>query len=243
MARHQRLILPGVAAHLIQRGNNRGACFRDDSDYLTYLAQLRALAHRHRCKVHVYCLMTNHVHLLLTPDDAESCSTLMRDLGREYVLYFNRRHGRSGTLWGGRFKSCIVESREYVLACYRYIESNPVRAGMVSHGSLYPWSSHNVNAGLGVDGLIHPHCEYAALAVDAGKLAEAYRSLFERAVPENIVKSIRDSTNGGFPLASEAFKSRLPAGLRIERGRPGPRPQPQQRRNCAPDPEFDSSGS
>ena len=128
MPRQARLILPHVAAHIIQRGNNRAACFRVDSDYQVYLLQLRELARQLGCAVHAYCLMTNHVHLLLTPDHETACSLLMRDLGRSYVRYFNDRHERTGTLWEGRFRSCLVESAEYVLACYRYIELNPVRS-------------------------------------------------------------------------------------------------------------------
>lgn len=139
MARHPRAALPGVALHVIQRGNNRSACFRADGDYLTYLAHLRYLAGKYGCDVHAYCLMTNHVHLLLTPSDTAGCGLLMRDLGRSYVPYFNRRYGRTGTLWQGRFRSCLVESARYVLACHCYIELNPVRAGMVSDARAFPW--------------------------------------------------------------------------------------------------------
>src|SRR5688500_13939065 len=110
MARQLRQVLPGIALHVIQRGVNRAACFRAEADYLVYLSHLRQLSARHECTLHAYCLMTNHVHLLLTPGDEESCSALMRDLGRRYVPYFNRRHGRTGTLWEGRFHSCMVES-------------------------------------------------------------------------------------------------------------------------------------
>ena len=216
MARHPHLILPGVALHVIQRGNNRNACFAHDCDYLTYLAHLRHLLRRYQCALHAYCLMTNHVHLLLTPQESAACSLMMRDLGRSYVRYFNRRHDRTGTLWEGRFRSCIVESAEYVLACYRYIELNPVRARMVNHPSAYPWSSHALNTGTRADPMVLPHCEYTALA---------YPSLFEQAFDDTLLKRIRDATNGGYPLASEAFKSRMnaPPGCRTERGRPGPR--------------------
>lgn len=131
MARPVRLSFPGVALHVIQRGHNRNACFREESDYLVYLAHLRQLSAKHGCALHAYCLMTNHVHLLLTPGAAGACTALMRDLGRRYVQYFNRRYRRSGTLWEGRFRSCIAESAHYVLGCYRYIELNPVRAAMV----------------------------------------------------------------------------------------------------------------
>jgi putative transposase len=145
---------------------------------------------------------------------------MMRDLGRSYVRYFNRRHDRSGTLWEGRFRSCLVESAEYVLACYRYIELNPVRAGMVNQPSAYPWSSHAVNIGLHSDPMVRPHSEFTALA------HASYRQLFEHAFDEAMLKRIRDATNGGYPLVSEAFKSRMtmPSGCRMERGRPGPRP-------------------
>jgi putative transposase len=226
MARVARLVVPGVALHIIQRGNNSNACFAHDSDYLTYLSTLRQLSVKHDCKVHAYCLMTNHVHLLLTPSRAEACGLLMRDLGRSYVLYFNRRHDRSGTLWEGRFRSCIAESSRYVMACYRYIELNPVRAGMVSEPGSYTWSSHAANVGLRPDPMLEPHCEYLALANVALPHA-TYRGLFAQSLDEGMVRAIREATNGGYPLASEAFiASRLaPLGLRTQRGKPGPRVQ------------------
>ena len=223
MARHPRLIVPGVAVHVIQRGNNRTACFVEDSDYLTYLAHLRHLSGNYECDVHAYCLMTNHVHLLLTPQTSDSCGLLMRDLGRCYVRYFNRRHGRSGTLWEGRFRACVAESSAYVLACYRYIELNPVRAAMVKHPIDYPWSSHASNSGLRADPMLTPHCEFAALASHPAARQAAYRGLFEQPLDEHWLKSIRDATNGGYPLASDAFKSALPSGSRLGRGKPGPR--------------------
>src|SRR5919108_4755350 len=141
MPRPPRLIVPGVAVHLIQRGNNRATCFLSDADYLVYLAYLRQLSEKYECAVHAYCLMTNHVHLLVTPRAAGGCTALMRDLRQRYVQYFNRRHERTGALWEGRFRSCLVESALFVLGCYRYIELNPVRAGIVHHPSGYLWSS------------------------------------------------------------------------------------------------------
>lgn len=226
MARVARLVFPDVALHIIQRGNNRNACFAHDSDYLTYLSTLRQLSLKHECKVHAYCLMTNHVHLLLTPSRAEACGLLMRDLGRSYVLYFNRRHDRSGTLWEGRFRSCIAESSRYVTACYRYIELNPVRAGMVSDPGSYAWSSHAANVGLRPDPMLEPHSEYLALA-NLASPQTTYRGLFTQSLDEGMVRAIRDATNGGYPLASEAFiASRLaPLGLRTQRRKPGPRAQ------------------
>jgi putative transposase len=223
MARHRRLILPGVALHVIQRGNNRNACFRGDSDYLAYLAHLRQLCAKHACSLHAYCLMTNHVHLLLTPDEESACSLLMRDLGRSYVRYFNDRHERTGTLWEGRFRSCLVESAEYVLACYRYIELNPVRASIVSRPDAYSWSSHGANTGTYPDPTVKPHAEFTALSIRAAELSTAYKNLFEQPFDDALLKTIRDATNGGYPLASDTFKARisLPRGCRTNPGRPG----------------------
>ena len=106
MARHPRLIIPDIAVHIVQRGNDRQGCFRGETDYTVYLAMLRDVSAQRQCALHAYCLMTNHIHLLMTPPDGRACALLMRDLGRCYARYFNRRYGRTGTLWEGRFRSC-----------------------------------------------------------------------------------------------------------------------------------------
>ena len=225
MARRLRQILPGVAVHVIQRGVNRSACFRADPDYFVYLSNLRQLSTKHECLVHAYCLMTNHVHLLLTPRDAGSCTSLMRDLGQRYVPYFNSRYERTGTLWEGRFRSCIAESARYVLACYRYIELNPVRARMVSHPGNYPWSSHNVNSGARIDLSLSQHPEFVALASDPDARHAAYRQLIEDDIDQPLLEAIRESTNRGYPLASDDFKTNVIAPLHWEMAprKPGPR--------------------
>ena len=231
MPRQPRLILPGVATHIIQRGNNRAACFKGDSDYLLYLLHLRELASKMECEVHAYCLMTNHVHLLVTPWSANGCIALMRDLGPRYVQYFNRRHGRTGTLWEGRFRSCVAESARYVLACYRYIELNPVRAEMVSHPSLYAWSSYGANTGMRRDALVAPHSEFLALGPEASSRQDAYRGMFEQDLDAPVLDAIRGATNGGYPLGTESFKQGIVAasGRKIEPGRAG-RPARTERR-------------
>jgi len=223
MPRPLRLVVPGVAVHVIQRGNNRVACFKQDNDYLMYLAHLRQLSEKHECAVHAYCLMTNHVHLLLTPQTADACTALMRDLGQRYVQYFNGRHERTGTLWEGRFRSCIVQSSLYVLGCYRYIELNPVRAAIVDHPTGYLWSSYAVNSGMRSDPLVSYHAEYVALASDEERRHSAYRGLFEQRLEPGLQKAIRDATNGGYPLASDTFKHTVlaPLGYRTEPGQPG----------------------
>jgi len=225
MPRSLRLILPGVAVHIIQRGNNRAACFRSDSDYLVYLAHLRQLSEKYDCAIHAYCLMTNHVHLLVTPSADGACTGLMRDLGQRYVQYFNREHERTGTLWEGRFRSCLAESPRYVVACHRYIELNPVRAGMVDHPSGYPWSSYAVNSGMRSDTLVMPHPDVEALGGDPVNRYAAYRGLFEESLDPVLMQNIREATNAGYPLASDAFKVNVleTIGWKMEPGKPGPR--------------------
>lgn len=230
------MLYPGVAAHLIQRGVNRAPCFGADADRLVYLAHLRELSVKHGCVVHAYCLMTNHVHMLVTPANETSCTSMMRDLGQRYVPYFNRRHQRTGTLWEGRFRSCLVESAHYVLACYRYIELNPVRAGMVAEPGGYPWSSHSVNTGVHADPLVSQHAEFTALADQDASRRTAYDGLFARPFDQALLATIRDATNTGYPLASDRFKDSVlsPLGWQLGPEKPGPRP----RANCGPDPEL-----
>lgn len=190
---------------------------------MVYLLHLRELAGKFDCAVHAYCLMTNHVHLLMTPSSAEACASLMRDLGQRYVQYFNRRHGRTGTLWEGRFRSCVAESARYVLACYRYIELNPVRAGMVDHPAQYRWSSYASNTGLRKDSVISPHPEFVALGAEGTARDQAYGCLFDEALETSTLDAVREATNGGYPLGSEVFKEGIEASTRrrIERGQAG----------------------
>jgi len=206
MPRQSRFIVPQVAMHVIQRGNNKAATFLAESDYLVYLHCLGDLAAKLDCAVHAYCLMSNHVHLLVTPPSRDACISLMRNLGQRYVQYFNRRHARSGTLWEGRFKSCIAESARYVLACYRYIELNPIRAGMVRSPRDYRWSSHASNIGQRDDRVVSPHVEFLALGENELSRGIAYRSLFDGPLEASLLAEIRASTSAGYPLASDAFK-------------------------------------
>jgi putative transposase len=238
MARQNRLILPGVAVHITQRGNDRAACFRRDSDHMIYLVHLRELAEALGCSVHAYCLMSNHVHLLLTPSSARACSGLMKNLGQRYVQYFNRAHERTGALWEGRYHSCIVESPRYVLACYRYIELNPVRAGLVSHPRAYPWSSHAANVGFRSEKMLTPHPEFVALSEDAIRRRDVYRDLFDDAIETSLVGEIRSATQGGYPLGSDGFKATLAltAGRKIERQRVG------RKQKSGSDPNFPEIG-
>jgi len=227
MARHPRLIYPDVALHVVQRGNNRQNCFLHDNDRLVYLAILRDVAHLRQCLIHAYCLMSNHVHLLITPPSTVACSLMMRDVLRCYAAYFNRRYSRTGSLWERPFRSCLVESSAYVLNCYRYIELNPVRAGMVATPAAHRWSSYAGNAGERVDPLLTLHVEYSALAEQQGHRAQAYRSFMATSDDPAFLRAIRETTEAGYPLVGEALKRKLEAGgIRLEAGRPGRRSQP-----------------
>jgi len=213
MPRRARLSIAGIPWHIIQRGNNRSACFYADEDYHRYLATLREQAEKYGCRVHAYVLMTNHVHLLITPEQKDSAALLMKHLGQRYVQYINRTYKRSGTLWEGRYRSCLAQSTDYVLACYRYIEMNPVRAGLATHPRCYPWSSYRVNAEGVPSDLITPHVEYLALGRCYQSIRLAYRDLFDMPLNDRIVGEIRSSTNGNFALGNEGFQQEISAML------------------------------
>ena len=163
MARRPRLYLPNCPLHIIQRRNNRAACFRDDSDYKAYLHFMLEAAAQYDVSIHAFVLMTNPVHMLATPSTEESASRMMQSIGRRYVQYFNHAYSRTGTLWEGRYKSTLVDTDNYFLTVYRYIELNPVRAGMVEHAADYPSSSYPNNAA-GVEiQMLTSHDSYVAL--------------------------------------------------------------------------------
>jgi len=229
MPRRARIMMSGLPVHVVQRGNNRAPCFFQDQDRSFYLFQLARLLPRARCALHAYCLMTNHVHLLVTPMTAQGCAKLMKDLGQLHTQYVNRQYGRSGTLWEGRFKSCIVQSEDYLLSCYRYIELNPVRAGLCSRPGEYPWSSFRVNAEGLPGALLSPHDEFRRLGVDDVERQVAYAKLFGSHLDAKRIEEIRAATNGNFALGDAAFRRQLAArlGRRVEAGNPG-RPAAQQ---------------
>lgn len=223
MPRRARLSIPGIPWHITQRGNNRSVCFYAEEDYQLYLHHLQEFAVKFGCAIHAWVLMTNHVHLLLTPQHPDSVSLLMKHLGQRYVQYINRTYRRSGTLWEGRFRSCLTQSEEYVLSCYRYIELNPVRAGMVNQPKDYRWSSYHSNALGKASNLIIPHEEYLRIGRDQQDRLESYRALFKAHLDEEIVGQIRNATNGNYALGSERFQKEIETALgrRARRGQSG----------------------
>ncbi|KZX01582.1 transposase [Pseudoalteromonas luteoviolacea] len=222
MARLPRLNLPNIPQHVVQRGNNRQVTFVENIDYAVYLDKLKQYAHEYDVQVHAYVLMTNHVHLLLTPTTANGVSKLMQSLGRYYVGYFNRAYQRTGTLWEGRYKSTLVETDNYFLLVSRYIELNPVRANMVSHPADYTWSSYQHNAvGKRVE-LITEHALYRALGVTDQNRQACYRALFEKQIPAKTLADIQSATNKMWVLGSDRFKQQVEA-LAGRRATPIPR--------------------
>ena len=223
MPRRPRLMLANTPVHIIQRGNNRQACFFHEKDYRFYLDWLIEYAGQCQCSIHAYVLMTNHVHLLLTPKTKTSAGDLMKRLGQRYVQYINRTYKRSGTLWEGRFKSCLTREDSYVLSCYRYIELNPVRAGMVDHPGDYRWSSYRANGNGEASESLCPHQAYIALGPEEVSRREAYRALFRHHLEPGLVDKIRSSTNGNFVLGSEKFQKEVEfaLGRRVIPGKSG----------------------
>ena len=205
MSRHARLKIAGHPLHVLQRGVNRSACFAGTRDYELYLGLLEEMGRRYSCAVHAYVLMTNHVHLLLTPDDSDGPSRLMKGLGERYVQTYNRRHQRTGTLWEGRFKSSIVDSEGYLLRCHRYIEMNPVRAGMVHEARDYGWSSHRANAEGLASTFLTPHPLYLALASTTPERLATYRRFCSLPANHSEVEAIRVAVGCCLPLGGAEF--------------------------------------
>jgi putative transposase len=191
MARLPRIDLPGVPQHVRQRGNNRQPCFLDDNDRHNYLELLARASRDTGCRLHAYVLMDNHVHLLVTPPCAGATGLMMQQLGRRYVQMFNARHGRSGTLWEGRYKACLVDSEGYVLRCARYIDLNPVRARITDDARLYRWSSCAALCGLRHDALLSPHAAHVSLGSTVPARGLAYQGLLEEAIAEEELQAIR----------------------------------------------------
>jgi len=218
MARLPRFLIVGQPQHVIIRGNNRQAIFRATADYAFYLEKLKAAFEKHRFDLHAYVLMTNHVHLLITPWGEDSIPKAVQMLGRYYVQYFNYRYRRTGTLWEGRYKAALIDSEHYLLACMRYIELNPVRAAMVASPSDYPWSSYRFNALGESSSLVAPHCVYQRLGSSPLERQSAYRELFLVQLTEGILAELRDSVNKAWVLGGDRFKEQIAgqAGRRVE---------------------------
>jgi len=227
MARLPRLCYPGIPLHIIQRGTNRQACFASEEDFAAYASWLDEYSRKCLVAVHAWVFMTNHVHLLVTPQTGDGVSRMMQMIGRHYVRYFNYCYKRSGTLWEGRFKSCVVEADRYLLVCQRYIELNPVRASMVALPADYTWSSYQAN-GMGRNVKFWtPHPAYQELGKNKASRISAYRSLFKAYLDEEEINHIRHASNKCMALGSDKFKEEVEqlTGRRVTSLKRGPKPK------------------
>ena len=213
MARLGRYFLPDQPLHVIQRGNNRQPIFFRRDDYRRLHAWLAEAAAVHDCAVHAYVLMTNHLHLLVTPGSRQSLPRTMQALGRRYVRHVNAASRRTGTLWEGRYRAAPIDSEAYFLACCRYIELNPVRAGIVAHPDDYRWSSYRAHARGAADALVRDHALYRGLGRSAADRRGAYRALFGPPLDPAFLDALRAATNGGWALGDQRFKRHLAAAV------------------------------
>jgi putative transposase len=223
MPRRARLALANVPMHILHRGNNRQPCFLEPFDHRHYLKLLEEASIQHGCTVHAYVLMTNHVHMLMTGATASAIGSTMKRTAEVYAMSFNRRRRRTGSLWEGRFRSSAVQSCAYLFSCYRYIETNPVRAGMVGTPAAYPWSSYRANA-FGAHSFVRPHELFQGLAGRDEERRAAYRALFEAPEEPGQLAAVRAALQSGFALGDEAFCRELERltgrrALRRQRGR------------------------
>ena len=225
MPRKPRHYVGGMPCHIVQRGNNRSVCFFSDEDHHAYLNYLHDACQRYAVSLHAYVMMTNHTHLLMTPQCKDGISLVIQSLGRRYVQYINHQYRRSGTLWEGRHKSSLVQADKYLLACYRYIELNPVRAGMVDYPGDYRWSSYAANAMGHSDKRLTLHPVYEALGQTQERRQHTYRELFSVALDKDMVHAIRIASQFSMPLGNSRFKAEIEQALNrrlgfAQRGRP-----------------------
>ncbi len=223
MARLPRLTLPGHPHHVIQRGNNRQAIFATAADRQTMLDLLDENARKFSVAIHAYVLMDNHFHLLATPQTLEGLPQMMQAVGRRYVRYFNDSQQRSGTLWEGRYKSTLIQTERYLLACMAYIDLNPVRAGMVAQARDYPWSSHGHYIGLRTDKLLTPHPLVWALGNTPFAREAAYAELVQAGISAGQQQALTDSALRGWALGEADFVKNLQkmTARRVSKGTAG----------------------
>lgn len=206
MARLQRAAPVGIPIHILLRANNRQQCFKASSDYAAFLWWLREYSEKYQVDVHAWVLLEDHLHLLSTPNTAGGMSRMIQALGRQYVRFFNQQNLRTGTLWEGRYRSCLVQPGNYLLEVCRYIEMNPIRLSLVNYAGDYNWSSFQVNAKGKPSALCKQHAEYLKLGETKQDRIEKYLAYCEQTTNEELLKEIRDSTNKGLAIGDESFK-------------------------------------
>lgn len=237
MSRKPRIILPNVPVKLIQETTNNEQCFYRAEDHLYYLKGLQKYAQESGCAVHAYVLMPNHIRLLVTPADVWSVAHLMKHQGQMYTLYVNRVYQRKGSLWDGRFRSCVMDQENYLLVCQRFIEMSPVFSGLVSDHGEYPWSSYRANAYGEKSRLVEPHSQYLMLGSTANQRQAAYRKIFKEDLRLETIQKIQKAANGNYALGDKEFIQKVAhiLGRRVTPGKAGrPRKKPANRGKSKP---------
>ena len=233
MPRRPRIHLDGSPLHIVQRGHNRQSCFFGEEDYQAYLYWLGEALKKEQCALHAYALMTNHVHLLVTPVRAESIPRLIIALGRRYVQYINTTYRRTGTLWDSRYKSSLIQTETYLLSCQRYIELNPVRAAMVDDPAHYRWTSYRYHALGQANPYLVPHPLYLALGRDSKERQAAYRELFRVQLDSKAIEGMRLALNQNLPLGNSRFYAKIEA-MTGEKREAKPRGRPRKNHDAPP---------
>jgi putative transposase len=221
MARLPRIVLPGQPQLILQRGHRDQVLFRRERDFQFYLDSLDSAAQCHGGDVHAYVVMGDHVHLLITPHAEESLARILQQVGRSYARYLNSAYRRSGALWDGRYKAAIIDSKHFLLACYRYIELDPVRCHRVAQPGDYPWSSYRAHAEGISNPMLHDHPLYQALGPTLGTRCDAYRASFHPVRDESAMEAIQAATLSDWVLGGDRFKAELIATLE-RRSAPAP---------------------
>lgn len=243
MARLPRLSLPGYPHHVMQRGNNRQPIFTGPADYQFFLPLLEEAARQFRVALHAYVLMDNHFHLLATPESADALPRMMQAVGRRYVSYFNRSHGRTGTLWEGRYRSTLIQASSYLFPCMAYLDLNPVRAGLAVNPVGYPWSSYGHYAGLHSDKRVTPHPLFWTLGNTPFAREAAYTEMVRDGVSADQIAALTETVLRGWALGDPEFIAELQKNTtrRVGKTRVG-RPARQPALEATPDKHIDSKG-
>jgi len=225
MARHPRLVIPGYAHHVLQRGVAGQSLFCDDEDHAAFIAWLREASRRFGVAIHAYALMPQAVQLLATPGEAEGLGRMMQWIGRHYVPYFNRKHGRTGTLWSGRYKATVLDANQYLLPISIFVERMPAAQGLVEDPAQYRWSSCAHHANGVPDTVVSNHPLYWSLGNTPFDREGAYRDLLDKALTNDMVELMLAATEKAWAIGPKAFVDKLEKQMRRPvaprpRGRP-----------------------
>lgn len=226
MPRGPRTVMPEFPHHVIHRGNNRQAIFHRNTDYRFFMNTISEAKKEFNCLLYGYCLMSNHIHMIIQPSHKDSLSKMIKMIAGRYTRYINKVYNRTGTIWEGRFKSSPIQKESYLQACIRYIEMNPLRAKIVADLKEYPWSSYNKRAYGKSDPILDIDPYYLELGKTNAERINAYRTWFNNLIPKEELDCIKVGVERSLPIGSGGFSTDLSKRLGMEIGvRPRGRPR------------------